>query len=100
MWCHRWSCRLLAMTLAVASLSGACSRDNEGAAASGARWEQKENWQQIRPGMSMEQVRGILGEPTATTTDPAFTQWTYGSGPKSGRVTFAGGMIRDWTSPK
>ena len=67
---------------------------------SAAKWEHKENWHQIRPGMNQQQIRDLLGEPTTSTSDPAFTQWTYGQGPKCGKAIFAGGMLRDWASPR
>lgn len=89
---------LLLLVLAGAGLCAGCSKKESNAPT--AKWEQKESWKQIRPGMTQEQVRDILGGPTASTSDAAFTQWTYGEGPKSGKVSFAGGMLRDWTSPK
>ncbi|MBP7936163.1 MAG: outer membrane protein assembly factor BamE [Phycisphaerae bacterium] len=84
----------------VAGFYATCSQTDSGSSSPAAKWEQKENWRQIRPGMTQQQVRGILGEPTASTSDLAFTRWTYGEGPASGQMIFAGGMLRDWTSPK
>lgn len=94
---------VIAAVVVVAAAAGiwaVWSRSDAGSASSATKWERKENWRQIRPGMTQQQVRDLLGEPTASTSDPAFTQWTYGQGSRSGRVTFAGGMLRDWTSPK
>lgn len=90
------SIALLVATIAV-TISGC--RDS-GPGSTGAKWQQKENWRQIKPGMTIEQVREILGEPTKTQGDAAFVNWQYGPGKEGGRVVFAGGMVRDWTSPK
>ncbi|HOW71984.1 MAG TPA: outer membrane protein assembly factor BamE [Phycisphaerae bacterium] len=85
---------------AVAGFYATCSRSDFGSSSPAAKWEQRENWRRIRPGMTQQQVRDILGEPTASASDLAFTRWTYGEGAGSGKMVFAGGMLRDWTSPK
>lgn len=89
----------LLSALLLLPLGTGCSREG-GRASSGARWERKESWSQLRPGMTTDQVRGILGEPTREESDVAFTYWRYGEGQDAGRVTFVSGKVKDWTSAR
>jgi hypothetical protein len=94
--------RILVLALAMASvplcLSG-CRQEKSSSAK--AKWQDHANWRQIRPGMSADQVRNLLGEPTAVHSDPAFIRWTFGEGPNAGTaVFFASGELKDWHAPR
>ena len=47
------------------------------------------NWRRLSNGMSMEQVRNLLGEPTHVSSSFSSVAWVYGKFPHSGSVYFS-----------
>jgi hypothetical protein len=68
--------------------------------AASTKWRDVQNWRQLRLGMTMDQVRALLGEPERVDVNPIFSSWHWDppSGPdvifdsRSGRVT-------SWSEP-
>lgn len=91
----RWLC----IALVVGVLCAGCDKSGSGGSPQ-AKWQDRANWKQIRPSMTQDQVRTLLGEPTQVKNGPAFTDWHYGDGEQGGKIIFAGGMVKDWQSPR
>jgi outer membrane protein assembly factor BamE (lipoprotein component of BamABCDE complex) len=43
-------------------------------------WQNKANWRRLKQGMTMNEVRSLLGEPETVTQTPIWTWWIYGHG--------------------
>jgi len=63
---------------------------------SGDGWKSISNWKKLLSGMSHEDVRKILGEPSRTRGGNSFETWNY---PNSGYVMFKYGKVFRWTDP-
>ena len=53
-------------------------------------------WKKLSPGMSHEDVRKLLGEPSKTRGADSFETWNY---PNSGYVMFKYGRVFSWNEP-
>jgi len=64
--------------------------------ATSARWQDLANWRQLRLGMTMDEVRELLGEPERV-EGGAFTIWQYADA----NVTFSpDNKLLSWSEPK
>ena len=69
-------------------------------AASG-NWHELMNWRRLGRGMTMDQVRALLGEPESVKANPIFTTWAWGSFPNDAEVEFdQGGKVTGWSEPR
>jgi polyhydroxyalkanoate synthesis regulator phasin len=59
------------------------------------KWRNKQNWRKLEKGMSEEEVKKILGEPSRIKSIPSVEMWNYGSGD----VEFSDGEVRGWSEP-
>lgn len=59
-------------------------------------WKILTNWRSLKKGMTHEEVRAFLGEPTRI-RGGNYTFWFY---PSSGAVTFYEDKLDSWTEPK
>lgn len=57
-------------------------------------WKDIANWRQLRPGMTMDEVRALLGEPERVEGGP----WTYWYWAKA-NVYFIEGELKGWSEP-
>ncbi len=60
------------------------------------------NWSALKEGMTQDQVRAVLGEPTSTRTNPIEgTFWGYTEGDRQGMVRFDAqtGRVTNWNAP-
>jgi len=60
------------------------------------------NWSAMKEGMTQDQVRAVLGEPTSTHTNPIEgTFWGYTEGERQGMVRFDAqtGRVTNWNAP-
>lgn len=58
------------------------------------------SWRRLSNGMSMDQVRNLMGEPWKVTNYGIFTIWDYGKFPNSGTVDFDKyGRVSGWSEP-
>jgi outer membrane protein assembly factor BamE (lipoprotein component of BamABCDE complex) len=67
-----------------------------------ARWRDLQNWRRLRRGMSMDEVRVLLGEPERVNAG-AFTFWHWDSrlGHAGPTVTFDNrGRVHGWSEPR
>ena len=73
---------------------------NQPTAAKG-NWHERGSWRLLRRGMTMEQVKGILGEPEKVDAQPVFTYWRWGEFPTGGDVEFDVNTDRvaGWSEP-
>jgi uncharacterized coiled-coil protein SlyX len=62
---------------------------------------EKQNWRRLTLGMSMSEVKSLLGEPDNVEVGPLFTTWKYkGPGLSIGFVTFdSNGKLIGWNEP-
>jgi TonB family protein len=58
------------------------------------RWRDLANWRQLRPGMTMDEVRALLGEPERVEGGPV-TYWRWADA----NVYFIDGALTGWTEP-
>lgn len=65
-----------------------------------ANWKDVANWRRLSLGMTMEQVRGLLGEPEKVAANPAETTW-YWDYPTGPTVHFdsRSGKLEGWSEP-
>ena len=65
-------------------------------------WKDKANWRKLKTGMTMNQVRQVLGEPgkvsTRTIVDIVYTRWYYPDA-LGGDVAFKDGRVTGWGEP-
>ncbi len=65
------------------------------------KWQDLKNWQQLRQGMSENEVRRILGNPARI--EPfkvaAGAAWYYGEGVHDASVVIMDGAVRGWKAP-
>lgn len=54
------------------------------------------SWRRLRRGMTMDQVRTVLGEPENVTAMPSSTIWQY---PSVGSVSFRADRVEGWSEP-
>ena len=60
------------------------------------KWKNKANWRNLRNGMTMKEVRSLLGEPERVSQTSSFTWWHYGYG----NVDFnKHGFVQGWMEP-
>jgi hypothetical protein len=64
-------------------------------------WKQLGNWRRLRRGMTMDDVGTLLGQPDRVKV-VVLTEWTYGSYPDDGSVTFDAQSQRviGWSEPR
>ena len=64
------------------------------------QWRDLQNWRRLRRGMTMDQVRTLLGEPERVTAD---TPWTYWFWERSGRANVRfdsrSEKVEGWSEP-
>lgn len=65
-------------------------------AASTESWKSLANWRSLKSGMSPDDVRAILGEPSRV-EGGIVTYWTY---PSRGEVTFVRDQVTRWAEPR
>jgi len=65
-------------------------------------WKDVMGWLGLQRGMSTEDVRALMGPDYRESTEPEGTVWTYQDSKALlyGSVTFKGGKVDDWTSPR
>jgi hypothetical protein len=59
------------------------------------RWRDLANWRQLRLGMTMDEVRALLGEPDRVEGGP-FTHWLWADA----NVEFYSDRLSGWSEPK
>jgi hypothetical protein len=59
------------------------------------RWRDLANWRQLRQGMTMDEVRELLGEPERVDAGPV-TYWRWADAD----VFFMSGKLEGWSEPK
>ena len=64
-----------------------------------ANWREKANWRRLRRGMTMDQVRTIIGEPDKVDVIYSRTSWTWGEFPDDATVSFHDDRLAGWTEP-
>ena len=57
-------------------------------------WQRLENWQQLKKGMAMSDVRGILGEPNSIVIGRWLTYWYYEPGNEGPRAIFGSDSLK------
>ena len=65
-------------------------------------WQKLENWQRLKKGMAMSDVRGILGEPDNIVIGRWLTYWYYEPGSEGPRAIFGSDSLRldVWQGPE
>jgi hypothetical protein len=56
-------------------------------------------WRKLELGLSMDDVRGILGEPREIGVIGTYVTWHYGDNILGGNVRFLNGKLRYWDEP-
>lgn len=65
-----------------------------------ANWRDLQNWRQLRRGMTMDEVRALLGEPQRVQTfGGAFTLWQWNGGSADVRFDGSSGKVDAWSEP-
>ena len=64
------------------------------------KWKNRSLWRQLRIGMSMNQVKSLLGEPRKIDGGSSFTYWYYSKVSWHSRVIFYDGRVDRWTEPE
>ncbi len=65
-----------------------------------ALWRNLANWRRLQRGMSMDQVRALLGEPHRVETIAIATTWYWGDAPETADVVFDDrGRLAAWSEP-
>ena len=59
-------------------------------------WKDLANWRQLRNEMSMDEVRGLLGEPERVESSGPLTTWYWANA----QVDFFNGKLSGWSEPK
>ena len=56
-------------------------------------------WRQLKPGLTPDEVKSLLGEPSHVEANPAWIEWTY---PSEGKVSFGQGtgVLDTWEEPE
>jgi outer membrane protein assembly factor BamE (lipoprotein component of BamABCDE complex) len=54
-------------------------------------------WRSLQNGMTMDQVRDLLGEPIYVRSSSSFTYWFYGEDMSSQTVTFLNQRVNGWS---
>jgi len=68
---------------------------------SATKWRDLANWRQLRRGMSMDQVRALLGEPERVDAyGEAFTIWSWDSGSANVRFDGSSDKLSAWSEPR
>jgi len=83
------------LTQLESSPAGSTARQKSAVASSG-DWKILANWRSLKKGMSYEEVRAILGEPTRV-QGGSMTYWFY---PSRSGVTFYEDKLDFWTEPR
>ena len=66
-----------------------------------ANWRELANWRRLRRGMTMVQVRTLLGEPERVDENLYSTDWFWGEPPERAMVMFDdGGGLTSWSEPR
>ena len=61
-----------------------------------ANWRDVQNWRRLRRGMSMDEVRALLGEPEQVDTYPMWSMWNW----DGAHVQFdEAGRVAAWSEP-
>lgn len=63
-----------------------------------ANWREITNWRQLRRGMTIDQVRALLGAPERVETNGPLTLWTWGT-PNEARLLFFDEGLSSWSEP-
>ena len=64
-----------------------------------AKWRVRANWRALRQGMTMSEVRALLGEPDHVNA-PAMIIWSWGTPPDDAGVFFSDNKLAGWSEPK
>jgi hypothetical protein len=64
-----------------------------------AKWRVRANWRALRQGMTMTQVRALLGEPDRVNA-PAMILWSWGQPPNDAGVYFVDEKLAGWSEPE
>jgi hypothetical protein len=62
-------------------------------------WKELANWRRLSRGMSMDQVRALLGEPDRV-TGGGITRWRWGKPEEAAEVYFIEDRLEGWTEPR
>ena len=62
-------------------------------------WRELANWRQLELGMTMDQVRALLGEPDRV-EGGGITWWYWGEFSEGGSVTFITRQVSGWSEPR
>jgi len=66
-----------------------------------ANWQELANWRRLRRGMTMDQVRALLGEPERVDASKYYTNWSWGGSGESAMLMFdEGGGLTSWSEPR
>lgn len=60
-------------------------------------WKDIKNWRQLRPGMSYDEVRSLLGEPN-NVDGGTVAHWYWGNG--DAKAVFVSNKLHGWTEPR
>ncbi len=65
-------------------------------------WRELANWRQVQRGMTMDQVRVLLGEPDRVESAGTFTSWYWGDFLEGGDVRFDADSrrVEGWSEPR
>ena len=64
-------------------------------------WHELANWRHLQRGMTMDQVRELLGEPEKVVAGPVLIFWRWGESPHGGEVSFDAdtNKVVGWSEP-
>ena len=62
------------------------------------KWKDVANWRQLRNGLTMSNIRTLLGDPGKVFQTGTTTIWYYDY-PNDAQVEFADGCVRGWDEP-
>jgi len=62
-------------------------------------WRDIANWRRLKRGMSMDQVRELLGEPDRV-DGGGVAYWHWGKGAEAATVTFIADELAEWSEPR
>jgi len=64
-------------------------------------WKDRSVWRyQLKVGLTMDDVKRLLGEPSKVKQlTPTVSWWYYGSYPSDGKVAFTDGRVTSWDEP-
>ncbi len=95
--------RVLERRIAVLEAAAAAPPVGQARPATGTgSWREVANWRQLEQGMTMDQVRGLLGEPDRVDSRPFSTYWYWGDPFEGGNVRFNADSrrVEEWSEPR